>query len=88
MEGRSIKAEYAVKKWDLTTGKESLPRPRQDHFGATMKTLQFSPDGRSLVAVTKKFHFQQRFQLLDPQTFKLQHVLQTDGSVRAREEPA
>lgn len=84
-EGRSIKAEYAVKIWDLATGKERLPRPPQNHFGETLKTLRVSPDGKSLVAVTQKFHFHQRFQLIDPQKFGLQRVLQTEGSVHSHD---
>lgn len=80
-EGVPIKAEYAVKTWDLNSGKESLPRPRQDQFGKTLKSIRFSPDGKSVVAVTGKWHFQQKLKLLDPQTMKLQRVLPTTTGI-------
>ena len=82
-EGVATKAEYAVTTWDLNSGKEILPR--KDHFGATLKSIQFSPDGRALVAVTGKGHFNQTFQLLDPHTLKLQRVLKTKGILCAHD---
>lgn len=84
-EGVVPQAVYAVKTFDLTTGKEILPRPPQEHFGAWVKSIQFTPDGRSLVVVTGKGHFNQTFQLLDPQTFKLQRVLKTEGIVSSHD---
>ena len=84
-EGVATRATYAVKSWNLTSGKESLPKPHQEHFGETLKTIQFSPDGQSVVAITGKAHFQQKFQLLDPKTLKLQRVLKTDGTVWSHE---
>lgn len=83
-EGRSTRATYAVKTWDLSSGKETLPRPPQDEFGSTLKYIQFSPDGKSLVAVTARYSFQQKLKLLDPQSMKLQRVLPTTtGIVRS-----
>ena len=75
-EGRSMRATYAVKIWDLKTGKEA-PQPSQDEFGSTLKYIQYSPDGKSLLAVTGTFHFHQPLKLLDPRTMKLQRVLPT-----------
>jgi len=80
-EGRSTKATYIGKTWDLTSGKETLPRPPQDEFGSSLKYIQFSPDGRSLLLVTGRFRFQQTLKLLNPQTLKLQRVLPTTTGV-------
>ena len=72
--------EEVVKTWDLKSGKEILPRLRHDHFSATLKSMRYSPEGESVVAITTK-RSPDRFQLLDPQTFKVQRELKTRGRV-------
>ena len=49
--------------------------------GKKLKYIQFAPDGRSLLAVTGRYRFQQTLKLLDPQTLKLQRVLPTTTGV-------
>ena len=41
-----------ARRWDLTSGEEILPRLPKDHLGAFLNLIRFTPDGRSLVAIT------------------------------------
>ena len=74
-----------ARRWDLTSGEEILPRLRKDHLGAYLNSIRFTPDGRSLVAITGEASFSLKLQLFDSQTLKFQREFSFHGSLRSFE---